>query len=71
MAGIIPVLILLDRARFCTFLDLAFDPVDLVLWGGVWTSSYHRPFLLGFEFEVHLYQVFDAFPWGAGHGTLR
>ena len=39
MAGIVPVFILLDEASIYTFLDLAFDLVDLVLWGGVWTPT--------------------------------
>ena len=29
MAGIVPVLVFLDRARICTFLDLAFNHVDV------------------------------------------
>ena len=58
MAGIVPVFILLQEARLYAFLDLAFDLVDLVLWGGLWTPSYHRPFKLGFHFEVHLDQFF-------------
>ena len=64
MAGIVPVFILLDEASIYTFLDLAFDLVDLVLWGGVWTPSHHRPFKLGFEFEVHLDQRFARQGWG-------
>ena len=58
MAGVVPVFIFLDEASIYTFLDLAFDHVDLVLWGGVWTPTYHRPFKLWFEFEVHLDQFF-------------
>ena len=58
MAGMVPVLILLDEASINTFLDLVFDPVDSVSWGGVWAPSYHRPLKLGFEFEVHLDQLF-------------
>ena len=46
------------------FLDLAFDLVDLVLWGRVWTPSYGRPFKLWFEFEVHLDQFFARQGWG-------
>ena len=34
MAGVVPVLILLDKASIYTLLDLAFDLVDLVLRGG-------------------------------------
>ena len=41
MAGIVPVFIFLDEASIFAFLDLALDLVDLVLWGGVWTPSYH------------------------------
>ena len=37
MAGIGPVIILLDEASFYTFLDLASNSVNLVLWGGVRT----------------------------------
>ena len=50
MAGIVAVFIFLDEASIYTFLDLAFDLVNLVLWGGVWMPSYHRPFKLWFEF---------------------
>ena len=46
MAGIVPVLIFLDKAIIYTFLDLVLNLVDLVLWGAVWTLSYHRPFEL-------------------------
>ena len=55
MAGIVPVFILLDKASIYAFLDLAFDPVDVVCWGGVWTLYHHRPFKLRFEFQVHLF----------------
>ena len=58
MAGVFPVFIFLDEASIYTFLDVAFDLVDLVLWGGVWTPSYHRAFKLWFECEVHLDQFF-------------
>ena len=58
MAGIVPVFICLDKASIHAFLDLAFDVVDLVLWGGVWRPFHHRPFKLGFEFEVHLDEFF-------------
>ena len=64
MAGIVPVSILLDEASIYAFLDLAFDVIDLVLWGGVWTPSHHRPFKLGFEFEVHLDQLSARQGWG-------
>ena len=64
MAGIVPVFIFLDKASIYAFLDLAFDLVHLVLWGGVWTPSYHRPFKLRFEFEVHLEQFFARQVWG-------
>ena len=56
MAGVVPVFIFLDEASIYIFLDLAFDLVNLVLWSRVWTPSYHRPFKLWFEFEVHLDQ---------------
>ena len=62
MAGIVPVLILLDEASIYTLLDLAFDLVNSVLWGGVWTPPHYRPFKLWFEFEVHL----DQFLTGQG-----
>ena len=35
MAGTVPVFILLNEASIYTFLDVAFDLVDLVLWGAV------------------------------------
>ena len=58
MAAVVPVFIFLNEASIYTFLDLAFHLFDLVLWGGVWTPSYHRPFKLWFEFEVRLDQFF-------------
>ena len=64
MAGVVPNFLFLDEASIYTFLDLAFDLVDLVLWGGVWPPSYHRPFKLWFEFEVHLDQFFARQGWG-------
>ena len=64
MAGIVPVFIFLDEASIYAFLDLPFDLVDLVLWGGVWTPSCHRPFKLWSEFEVHLDQFFARQVWG-------
>ena len=41
VAGVVPVLILFDEASIYTFLDLAFDLVDLILWGGVWTPPHY------------------------------
>ena len=35
MAGVVAVFMLLNEACVYAFLDLAFDPVDLVLWGGL------------------------------------
>ena len=35
MAGVVPLFIFPDKASIYTFRDLAFDLVDLVLWGGV------------------------------------
>ena len=35
MAGVVPVVIFLAKASMYTFLDLAFNLVDLVLWSGV------------------------------------
>ena len=64
MAGIVPVFIFLNEASIYMFLDLALNLVDLVLWGGVRTPSYHRPFKLWFEFEVHLDQFFARQGWG-------
>ena len=64
MAGVVPLFIFRDEASINTFLDLPLDPVDLVLWGWVWTSSYHRPFKLWFAFEVHLDQFFARQRWG-------
>ena len=64
MRGVILVFIVLDEASIYAFLDLAFDLVNLGLWGGVWTPSHHRPFKLRFEFEIHLDQVFGRQGWG-------
>ena len=64
MAGIAPLFIFLDEASIYAFLDLAFDLLNLVLWGGIWTPSPHRPFKLGFEFEVHLDHFFARQGWG-------
>ena len=64
MTGVVPVSLFLDEASIYTFLVLAFDPVNLVLWAGVWTLSHHRPFKLRFEFEVHLDQFFARQGWG-------
>ena len=64
MAGVVPVLILLDKASIYTLLDLALDLVDLVLWGGVWTPPHYRPFKLWFEFEVHLDDFLTRQGWG-------
>ena len=36
---------------------LEFNLVNPVLWGGVWRPSYHRPFKLWLEFEVHLEEI--------------
>ena len=46
MAGIVHVFLLLDKASIYTFLDLALNPVNLVLFGRIWMPSYHRPFKL-------------------------
>ena len=62
MARVVPVFIFLNEASIYTY--LALDLVDLVLWGGVWTPSYHRPFKLWFEFQVHLDQLFARQGWG-------
>ena len=64
MAGVIPVFIFLDEASIYPRLDLAFDLVNLVLWGGASTPSYRRPFEVWFEFEVHLDQFFARQGWG-------
>ena len=58
MAGIVPVFILLDKASIFSFLDLAFDLVDLVLWGRTRMPSHHRPSKLWLEFEVHVDGLF-------------
>ena len=63
MAGVVPVLILLDKVSIYTFLDLAFDLVDLVLWGGVWTPPHYRPFKIWFEFQVHVDQFLTRQGW--------
>ena len=64
MAGIVPVFILLNEASIYTFLVVAFHLVDLVLWGGVRMPSHHRPWKLGFVFEVHLDEFFSRQGWG-------
>ena len=56
--------IFVDDASMYAFLDLAFDPVNLVLVGGIWTPSYHRPFKLWFEFQIHLDHFFARQGWG-------
>ena len=58
MAGTVSVFLRLNEASIYTFLDLAFDLVDLVLWGGLRTPSHHTHFKLLFESEVHLDQLF-------------
>ena len=55
--------ILLEEASIYAFLDLAFDVIDLVWRGGVWTPSHQRPFKLGFQFEVHLDHFFARQGW--------
>ena len=70
MAGIVPVFIFLDEASTYAILDLASDLVDLVLSGGVRTPSYHRPFKLGFELDVHLDQFFARQGWGQRSKSL-
>ena len=64
MAGVVPVCIFLDEASIYTFVDLAFHLVDLVLWGGVWTPPYHRPFKLWLQSEVYPDQFFARQGWG-------
>ena len=64
MAGIVLVCIYVNEASKYAFLDLAFDLVDMVLWGGKWTPSHHRTFKLGFELKVHLDLVFARQGWG-------
>ena len=64
MAGTVHVFIFLDEASIYAFLDLARELVDLVLWGGGWMPSHHRPFKLKFEFEVLLNQFFTRQGWG-------
>ena len=58
MAGIVAVFKFLYETSIYAFLDLAFDLVDVVLWSLVWTPSHHKPFKLGFEFQVHLDRFF-------------
>ena len=36
----------------------------------IWTPSHHRPFKLGFDFEVHLDQVFATQGWGQRSKSL-
>ena len=69
MAGIIPVFILLDDASIYTFLDLAFNLVDLVLWVGVRTLCHHKAFKLWSELEAHLDQLFAR--QGSGQRSKR
>ena len=64
MAGLVPVSIFLNEASIYTFLDLAFHLVNSVLWTGVRMPSYHRPFKLWFEFEVHLNWFLARQGWG-------
>ena len=66
MAGIVPVFIFLDEASIYAFLDLAFYLVDLALWGGVWTLSYHRSFELWFE----LRSISTSFLQDRGRGNI-
>ena len=66
MAGVVPVLILLDKASIYTFLDLAIDLLDLVLLGRVWTPPHYRAFKLWFEVDVHLDQFLTRQGWGQG-----
>ena len=58
MAEIVPVFIFLNEASISASLDLAFDLVDLVLWGGYGRRVTTDPSYSGFEFEVHLDQFF-------------
>ena len=64
MAVVVPLFIFLDEASIYAFLDLEFHLVDVVLSGGLSTPSHHRPFKLGYEFEVHLDQFFARQGWG-------
>ena len=64
VARVVPVFLFLDKASIFTFLGLALNHVDLFLWGGVRTPSYHRPFELWFQFEVHLDEPFTRQEWG-------
>ena len=54
-----------------SFLDLAFDLVDLVFSGRVWMPSYQSPIKLSFEFEVHLDQHFASEGWEQHFKNLR
>ena len=63
MGGIV-VSILLDESSIYIFLDLAFDLVDLVLWGGIRTLCYQTHSKLWYEFAVHLHQLFARHGWG-------
>ena len=71
MAGVVPVFILFEEASIYAFLNLVFDLVDLVLWGGVWNPSQHRPLKPGFEFEVHLDEFFARQVWGQRSKKLQ
>ena len=64
MTGVVPVFKSFNEASIYAFLDLALHLVDLVLWGGVWTPSDHKPFKVGSEFEVHLDWCFARQGWG-------
>ena len=66
MAGIVPVLIFLDVASIYAFLDKASNLVDLVLWGGVWTASYHRPSNSG----LSLRSIWTSFLQDRGVGNV-
>ena len=65
MAGVVPVLILLDEASIYTLLDLALDPVDLVLWGGGWTPPHYQPFKAG----LSLRSIWTSFLQDRGGGN--
>ena len=64
MAGIVPVFVFLNEASIYTFLDQAFNFVDLVLWSEVPTLSPQKPFKLWSEVEVRPDRLFARQGWG-------
>ena len=56
--GIVPVLILFNKASINAFLDLALDLFNLFLWSVIGTTPQSRLFKFWFQFQVHPDQFF-------------